>query len=97
MSTILGQIQRKVEGGSTGGERNFQLSRRKDIQGRLASGGAGQPVVIANFLKGPKLEIFVAGIFTQIRPVRTGDLETRPKNEKSLWLGSYIYLFSCVF
>jgi hypothetical protein len=64
-----------VEGGSTGGERNFQLSRRKDIQGRLAPGSTGQPVVIADFLKGPKLEIF-----TQIRPSWTGDLETRPKN-----------------
>jgi hypothetical protein len=30
-------------------------------------------------LKGPKREIFVAGIFTEIRPVWVGDLETRPK------------------
>jgi hypothetical protein len=50
MSTTLGQIQRKVEGGPTGGERNFQLSRRKDIQGRLAAGSTGQPVGISNFL-----------------------------------------------
>ncbi len=28
-------------------------------------------------LKGPKREIFVAGIFTEIRPVWVGDLETR--------------------
>jgi hypothetical protein len=32
----------------------------------------------ANF-KGPKHEKFVAGIFAQIRPVWTGELETRPK------------------
>ncbi len=31
------------------------------------------------YLKGPKREIFVAGIFTEIRPVWVGDLETRPK------------------
>jgi hypothetical protein len=29
------------------------------------------------YLKGPKREIFVAGIFTEIRPVWVGDLETR--------------------
>ncbi len=33
-------------------------------------------------LKGPKLEIFGSGIFTQIRPVRVGDLGTKPKNYK---------------
>jgi hypothetical protein len=33
-------------------------------------------------LKGPKLEIFVAGTFTQIRPVWIGYLESRPKNPK---------------
>jgi hypothetical protein len=44
-------------------------------------------------LEGPKLEIFVAGIFTQIRPVWMGDLETRAKNSKNLWLGPYFYLF----
>ncbi len=33
-------------------------------------------------LKGPKREIFVAGIFAQIRPVWIGDLGTRPKNKK---------------
>jgi hypothetical protein len=31
-------------------------------------------------LKGPKHEIFVAGIFAQIRPIWIGDLGTRPKN-----------------
>jgi hypothetical protein len=42
-------------------------------------------------LKGPKHEIFVAGIITEIRPV--GDLETRPKYLKSLCLGPYITLY----
>ncbi len=44
-------------------------------------------------LKGPKREIFVAGIFTEIRPVWVGDLDTRPKNLKSLCLGPYINLY----
>ncbi len=44
-------------------------------------------------LKGPKREIFVAGIFTEIRPVRVGDLETRPKNLKSLCLGPYMTIY----
>jgi hypothetical protein len=34
-------------------------------------------------LKGPKSEIFVAGIFAQIRPIWLGYLVTRPKNPKS--------------
>jgi hypothetical protein len=38
-------------------------------------------------LKGPKCEIFVAGIFAQIRPIWIGDLGTRPKNPKKLYLG----------
>ncbi len=42
-------------------------------------------------LKGPKREMFVAGIFTEIRPVWVGDLETRPKNLKSLCLGALYY------
>jgi len=33
-------------------------------------------------LKGPKLEIFGSGVFTQIRPVRLGDFGIRPKNPK---------------
>ncbi len=33
-----------------------------------------------HFLKGPKHELLVAGIFTQIRLVWVGDLGTRPKN-----------------
>jgi hypothetical protein len=37
-------------------------------------------------LKGPKLEIFGTGVFTQIRPVWVGDLGTRPKNPKLGWL-----------
>jgi hypothetical protein len=31
--------------------------------------------------------MFVAGIFTEIRPVWVGDLETRPTNLKGLCLG----------
>jgi hypothetical protein len=42
------------------------------------------------YLKGPQLEIFVAVIFTQSRPVWVG---TKPKNSKSLWLGPYTYPF----
>ncbi len=38
-----------------------------------------------SFLKGPKLEIFGSMVFTQIRPVRVGDLGTRPKNPKLGW------------
>jgi hypothetical protein len=34
--------------------------------------------------------MFVAGIFTEIKPVWVGDLETRPKNLKRLCLGPYI-------
>ncbi len=52
-------------------------------------------MTIWHFLKGPKREIFGAGIFTEIRPVWVGDLETRPKNLKSLCLGPYITL-SCL-
>ncbi len=44
-------------------------------------------------LKGPKREIFVVVILTEIRPVWVGDLETRPKNLKSLCLGPYIVLY----
>jgi hypothetical protein len=36
-------------------------------------------------LKGPKLEIFGSRVFTQIRPVWVGDLETRTKNSTFLW------------
>jgi hypothetical protein len=39
-----------------------------------------------NSLKGPKREIFVTGIFAQIRPIWIGYLETRPKNPKNLTL-----------
>ncbi len=35
----------------------------------------------------------MAGIFTQIKPVRADDLATRPKYYKSLWLGTYTCLF----
>jgi hypothetical protein len=34
--------------------------------------------------KGPKHEKFVAKIFTQIRPVWIGELETKPKTSKNL-------------
>ncbi len=51
-----------------------------------------QPVTIKGLsnigsLKGPKLEIFGSGIFTQIRPVRVGDLGTKPKNLKVYGFG----------
>jgi hypothetical protein len=36
--------------------------------------------------------MFVAGIFTEIRPVWASDFETRPKNLKSVCLGPYITL-----
>ncbi len=39
--------------------------------------GIGNPVLESN-LKGPKREIFVAGIFAQIRPIWIGYLGTRP-------------------
>jgi hypothetical protein len=44
-------------------------------------------------LKGPKREIFVAGIFAQIRPIWLGYLVTRPKNPEKLRLGPYITLY----
>jgi hypothetical protein len=44
-------------------------------------------------LKGPKREIFVAGIFTEIRPVWVGDLETRPKNLKKVYVWGLILPF----
>jgi hypothetical protein len=37
--------------------------------------------------------MFVAGIFTEIRPVWVGDLENRPTNLNSLCLGPYITLY----
>ncbi len=43
-------------------------------------------------LKGLR-EKFVAGIFTQIRPVWIGELENRPKTSKNLRLGPYIFIF----
>jgi hypothetical protein len=39
-------------------------------------------LTLLSLLKGPKLEIFVSWVFTQIRPVRVGDLGTRQKNLK---------------
>jgi hypothetical protein len=45
-----------------------------------------QPNLIVR-LKGSKGENFVAGIFTQIRPVWIGELETRPKTSKIIGWG----------
>jgi hypothetical protein len=47
--------------------------------------------------KGSTLEIFVAEIFTQIRPVWAGDIGTRPKNPKCLCFGPYITLYFPIF
>ncbi len=50
-------------------------------------------------LKGPKLEIFGSGVFTQIRPVRVGDFGSRLKNPKLGWFrpeNRQIILFSAV-
>jgi hypothetical protein len=50
-------------------------------------------------LKGPKLEIFGSGVFTQIRPVWVGALRTRPKNVKKIWFwleNRHFVLFSTV-
>jgi hypothetical protein len=50
------------------------------------------------YLKGSKREMFVARIFTEIRPVWVGDLETRPKNLKKFMIGALYYpLFSGIF
>jgi hypothetical protein len=48
-------------------------------------------------LKEPKREIFVARIFTEIRPVWVGDLETRPKNLKSFFEALYYPLIHGIF
>jgi hypothetical protein len=48
-------------------------------------------------LNGPMDENFVAGMFTQIRPVRIGELETRPKASKHYWLGGKFYFLSAKF
>ncbi len=48
---------------------------------------AADQLILEQAVKGPKREIFVAGVFAQIRPVWIGDLETRPKNPKKLCLG----------
>ncbi len=39
-------------------------------------------IVLLPLLKRPKLEIFDSVVFTQIRPVRVGDLGTRQNNSK---------------
>jgi hypothetical protein len=48
-------------------------------------------VFLIMLLKGPKREMFVAGIFTEIRPVWVGNLETRPKNQKNLSFRALYY------
>jgi len=50
-------------------------------------------VPLGRGLKGPKHEIFASGFFTEIRPVRIGDLGTGEKNEFSL-VGVFIIRFS---
>jgi hypothetical protein len=49
----------------------------------------------SNALKGPKLEIFDSGVFTQIRPVWVGDLGTTLKTLKSerFWLKNRRFVF----
>jgi hypothetical protein len=50
-------------------------------------------------IKGPKLEIFGSGVFTQIRPAWVGDLGARPKNLKLGWFrpeNCQFVLFSAV-
>ncbi len=50
-------------------------------------------ILARSLLKGPKREIFVAGMFAHIRPIWLGYLVTRPKNPKKLRLGPYITLY----
>jgi hypothetical protein len=45
-------------------------------------------------LKGPEREIFVAGIFAQIRPIWIGDLGARPKNPKKIMFGTLNFTFN---
>jgi hypothetical protein len=45
-------------------------------------------------LKGPKREIFVAGIFAQIRPIWIGYLGTRPKNPKKIMFEALNFTFN---
>jgi hypothetical protein len=56
-------------------------------------------------IKGPKLEKFVAGLFTQSRLVWIGELETRPKNFKKtngwglkflIFIGEIFFLYNDV-
>ena len=50
-------------------------------------------------LKGPELEIFGSGVFTQIRPVLVGDLGTRSTNPTMGWFmpeNRQFVLFSAV-
>ncbi len=49
-------------------------------------------------LKRPKHEkSFVAGMFTQIGPVRIGELEIRPKTPNNKWLGPILSFLSAKF
>ncbi len=57
--------------------------RTRHKEKKAGSGSAIEAMRIRNpglSLKGPKREMFVAVIFTVIRPLWVGDLETRPKN-----------------
>ncbi len=76
---------------NTGGLRSTNKTggrRKMCILGQIGQVELGNAQhLLSPFLKGPKREIFVAGIFAQIRPIRIGDLETRPKNPKKLRLG----------
>ncbi len=55
-------------------------------------------IVSLQVLKGPKREMLVAGIFTEVRPVWVGDLETRPKKSKKFMFGALHYpLFPGIF
>jgi hypothetical protein len=44
--------------------------------------------ILGKSLKGPKLEIFGSGVFTQIRPVWVGDLGTRVVDPDPYSIGS---------
>jgi hypothetical protein len=57
---------------------------------------AGQKIIflsVFSYIKGPKHEQCVAGIFTQIRLVWIGELET----SKNLWLGPFIFFIGEIF
>jgi hypothetical protein len=74
----------------TAGEHSMQRAIRTALLTAIQNLG----LYYYNFLlKGPKREIFFAGICTEIRPIWVGDLETRPRNLKILCLGPYMTLY----